>query len=161
MTYWESWNQPNVSYFDQETPRRYVTVVLVPFAWPAHAAESRAKLVGGSTRGFDRGWWSGFGQAGGFRAIDVVAVHPYAEAQSWEQSGVIGDLQQLCGPGDVDAAHRNGGASLGWLGAHGVGVHGAHVVGRGNRVTAVWTADVTWRIPLPSGHHVLNQTGAP
>ena len=52
-------------------------------------------------------------------------------------------------------------APLGWLGAHGVGVHGAHVVGRGNRVTAVWTADVTWRIPLPIGHRVLDETGVP
>ena len=34
-------------------------------------------------------------------------------------------------------------------------------MGRGNTVTAVWTADAARRIPLRFGHRVIDETGAP
>ncbi|MBC7678587.1 MAG: hypothetical protein H7233_06315 [Pseudorhodobacter sp.] len=236
VTYWEAWNEPNFTYFYQGMPRDYVQSVLKPFARAVHAADPRAKVVGGSTLGFNSEWWTQFGQAGGFRAVDVVAVHPYSWAQSWEQSGVVGDLQQLCRIKTAFGAQRKplwdtesgykstvemggvwtqadnltrkllwertfgiapgnflteGGwedwsvidyfrgvkpAALamstlrtvlvgrhfaGWVRTGVPGVHAARFVGRGNTLTAVWTADVTRRIPLRVGHPAIDETGAP
>lgn len=72
-----------------------MTKVLVPFARAVHSADPGAKVVGGSIYGMDLDWWAQFAHAGGFSAVDVVALHDYQWASRWEGSGLVQQIQQL------------------------------------------------------------------
>lgn len=74
---WEAWNEPNAGEFFYGSTKTYVDRVLVPAAKAIHAANPKAKVVGGSAIGDDPGWWRKFAALGGFGDLDAIGVNPY------------------------------------------------------------------------------------
>jgi hypothetical protein len=94
---WEAWNEPNVTYADGDAAA-YVRDVLVPFSRAVHRADPTAKVIGASTLGYDASWFGAFAKAGGFAAVDVVAIHPYtAHGRTWTEQGTVGSITALRG----------------------------------------------------------------
>lgn len=91
VRYWEAWNEPSWKY--PGTGADYVRNVLVPFARAVHAADPTAKVIGGSSFTWDKGWWNSFASAGGFAALDIVGVHPYGNPAGFDMSATPADLQ--------------------------------------------------------------------
>lgn len=93
VRYWEAWNEPSWKY--PGTGADYVRKVLIPFARAVHAADPTAKVIGGSTFVWDKAWWNSFAGAGGFRALDIVGVHPYGNPGGFDMSGTPDDLRWI------------------------------------------------------------------
>jgi hypothetical protein len=90
---WEAWNEPNVSFGPAD---RYVSQVLEPFFRAVKAADPTALVVGGSVLGLDLPYWEAVATAGGLRAMDVVAIHPYTgHNRSFEEHGAPETLRRL------------------------------------------------------------------
>ena len=78
VPYWETWNEPNYTYFyPNPSGTDFAKRAQIPFYRAVKAADPDAKVVGGSAYTVDLTWYTQFGQAGGFRYLDVVSVHPY------------------------------------------------------------------------------------
>jgi hypothetical protein len=91
--YWEAWNEPNATY---GPPSAYVQNVLEPFYNAVRGADPNAKVIGGTVVGMDLGYWQGIAAAGGFRYMDIAAIHPYTgHNRSFEEQGFPAAYQSL------------------------------------------------------------------
>jgi hypothetical protein len=101
IKYWEAWNEPNITGFSN--PVDYVNQVLIPFNRAVKAADSTAKVVGGSPVGLDIGYFDGIGKAGGFGHMDIIGIHPYTgHGRSYEEEGLIRGFEAF---NNMKAAH--------------------------------------------------------
>jgi hypothetical protein len=91
--YWEAWNEPNATYGSAQD---YVQNVLAPFYTAVKAADSTAQVIGGTVVGMDLGYWQGIAAAGGFKYMDIAAIHPYTgHNRSWEEQGFPAAFRSL------------------------------------------------------------------
>ena len=83
--YWEAWNEPNATFGPAPS---YVHKVLEPFYMAVKAADPTAQVIGGTVVGMDLGYWQAIATAGGFKYMDIAAIHPYpGHNRSWEEQG--------------------------------------------------------------------------
>jgi F5/8 type C domain len=91
--YWEAWNEPNATY---GSPQSYVQNVLAPFYTAVKTADPSAQVIGGTVVGMDLGYWQGIAAAGGFKYMDIAAIHPYTgHNRSWEEEEMPAAFQSL------------------------------------------------------------------
>jgi hypothetical protein len=91
--YWEAWNEPNATYGPAQS---YVEHILAPFHTAVKAADPTAEVIGGTVVGMDLGYWQGIATAGGFKYMDIAAIHPYTgHNRSWEEQGFPAAYQAL------------------------------------------------------------------
>lgn len=91
--YWEAWNEPNATY---GTASAYVENVLEPFYNAVKSVDPTAQVIGGTVVGMDLGYWQGIAAAGGFRYMDIAAIHPYTgHNRSFEEQGFPAAYQSL------------------------------------------------------------------
>ena len=91
--YWEAWNEPNATFGPAPS---YVDKVLEPFYAAVKAADPTAQVIGGTVVGMDLGYWQAIAAAGGFRYMDIAAIHPYpGHNRSWEEQGFPAAYQAL------------------------------------------------------------------
>lgn len=99
IRYWEPWNEPNGTGFDDGG--QYEQQVGAPFARAARGVDPDVTIVGGNSLGIEPGWWSQLVAAGGCASLDVVGIHAYTGYnRSWEEEGLSGQgdaLDQLRG----------------------------------------------------------------
>jgi hypothetical protein len=81
VTYYELWNEPNLSVFFEGTPQDYLANVLIPGADALHAACSTCKVVGPAlaTIGTTYATFLDAVLAGAKDKIDIVSGHDYAQ----------------------------------------------------------------------------------
>jgi hypothetical protein len=91
--YWEAWNEPNSTYGSAQD---YVQNVLAPFYTAVKVADPTAQVIGGTVVGMDLGYWQGIAAAGGFKYMDIAAIHPYpGHNRSWEEQGFPAAFRSL------------------------------------------------------------------
>lgn len=91
--YWEAWNEPNASY---GSPSAYVDNVLEPFYNAVKSVDPAAQVIGGTVVGMDLSYWQGIAAAGGFRYMDIAAIHPYTgHNRGFEEQGFAAAYAQL------------------------------------------------------------------
>jgi hypothetical protein len=106
----EAWNEPNTGPY---SPATYVQEILEPFYQAVQLANAAGhtdlQVIGGTVLGMDvSGWWSGIARAGGFRYMNIAAIHPYpGYDRSFEEQGIPAGIQQL-----RDLMRGNGAGSM-------------------------------------------------
>jgi hypothetical protein len=91
--YWEAWNEPNATY---GSPSAYVDNVLAPFYEAVKSVEPTAQVIGGTVVGMELSYWQGIAAAGGFRYMDIAAIHPYTgHNRSFEEQGFAATYASL------------------------------------------------------------------
>jgi hypothetical protein len=107
--YWEAWNEPNATY---GSPGAYVDKVLAPFYEAVKSVDPTAEVIGGTVVGMELSYWQGIAAAGGFRYMDIAAIHPYTgHNRGFEEQGFAAAYASL----RALMAANNAGAMPVWI----------------------------------------------
>ena len=70
----------------------------MPFYAAVKASDPSAQVLGGTVVGMELSYWQGIAAAGGFRYMDIAAIHPYTgNNRSWEEEEFPASVPRAAG----------------------------------------------------------------